>query len=342
MASEIRAAELVAGTSLPAPLAPRGLSARVLADAHGLELVGADRAIGAFTLLSTLRSRCLGYLGSEEWLAQSDAVEEAVLITSAALARRGSRHNSYLITGQDPRDTFYLALTAAICDGRFPRLASHRSPSARIAPSAMLGDNVHVDDDAEIGPNAVVLPNTYVGPNVVIKANATIGGNGFETAMVGGARRIVEHAGGVWLSRGVHVGSATCVDRGLFGDFTVLGEGTLVDNLVHVAHSVRVGRDCSLIACSEVSGSVTLGDGVWVGPSSAINPQVRIGDHAYLGTASIVTRNIPNNALAYGSPAKVHARVCACRRKLTPQDGLASCACGRRWLVSDDGRVEPA
>jgi len=342
MSFEVGPVELLAGKSVPEPLAPRGLTARLVADAHGMELVGADRPIEAFTLLSTLRPRALGYLGSAEWLAQSDAVDDAILITTAALARQGHARNSYLVTAGDPRDTFYLLLTAAVREGRFPRLASHRSASARIAPSAVVGDNVHVDDNAEIGPNAVVFPNTYVGPDVVIKANATIGGNGFETAVVGGARRIVEHAGGVWLSRGVHVGSATCIDRGLFGDFTVLGEGTLVDNLVHVAHSVRVGRDCSLIACSEVSGSVTMGDGVWLGPSSAINPQVRIGDHAYLGTASIVTRNIPGNALAYGSPAKVHAQVCACRRKLTPHDGHASCPCGRRWAVSDDGRVAPA
>ena len=341
MAFEVRPAELLAGNSVPAPLAPRGLSARALADAHGMELVGSDRPIDTFGLLSTLRGRCLGYLGSDEWLAQSDTVADAVLITSAALARQGSSRNSYLVTGGDPRDIFYLALTAAVRDGLFPRLASHRSASARIAPSAVVGDNVYVDDHAEIGPNAVVFPNTYVGPDVVIKANATVGGNGFETAVVDGARRIVEHAGGVWLSRGVHVGSATCIDRGLFGDFTFLGESTLVDNLVHVAHSVRIGRDCALIACSEVSGSVTLGDGIWVGPGSAINPQVRIGDYAYLGTASVVTRDIPGNALAYGSPAKVHAQVCACRKKLTTHDGHASCTCGRRWVVSD-GRVAPA
>lgn len=342
MSSEVRPEELLAGKSVPGPLAPRELDARALAEAHDMELAGANRPVDAFCLLSRLRPGSLGYLGSEEWLAQSDAVEGAVLITTRALADRGRRGNSYLVTPEDPRDTFYRVLTAAVREGRFARLATHRSPTARIAPSAVVADNVHVDDDAEIGPNAVVFPNTYVGPGVVIKANATIGGNGFETAVVGGARRVVEHAGGVWLSRGVHVGSATCVDRGLFGDFTFLGEGTLVDNLVHVAHSAHVGRDCSLIACSEVSGSVIFGDGVWLGPGSTINPQVRIGNHAYLGTASVVTRDVPDNALAYGSPAKVHARVCACRRKLSPHDGRAACPCGRGWAVSEDGRVSPA
>jgi len=205
----------------------------------------------------------------------------------------------------------------------------------------VLAENVYVDDNVDVGPNAVLFSNTYVGPDVVIKANATVGGNGFEITRLG-SRRIVEHAGGVWLSRGVHVGSGTCIDRGLFGDFTFLGEETLVDNLVHIAHSVRVGRHCSIVACSEVSGSVTLGDGVWVGPSSSINPQVHIGDHAYLGTGSVVTRDVAAHALAYGSPAKVHAQVCVCRKKLAVHDDRATCSCGRRWVLSRDGRVTVA
>src|SRR4029078_12015129 len=79
MAFEVRPAELLAGNSVPAPLAPRGLSARALADARGMEVAGSDRPIDTFGLLSTLRGRCLGYLASDEWLAQSDTVADAVL-----------------------------------------------------------------------------------------------------------------------------------------------------------------------------------------------------------------------------------------------------------------------
>jgi UDP-3-O-[3-hydroxymyristoyl] glucosamine N-acyltransferase len=315
------------------------LSAQTLAALQGLTIVGPDRPVRGFGLLSSLGPGALGYMASEEWLGECAKVDGAIVLTTADLARQAPASNTYLVTDRDPKDAFHLILRTAVEDGWFSRLAAARSRTARIAPSAIIADNVHICDGAEIGPHAVVYPNTYVGPHVVIKANATIGGTGFEIGGSSGSRFIVPHAGGVWLSRGVHVGSSTCIDRGLFGDFTFLGEGTLVDNLVHIAHSVRTGHDCSIVACSEISGSAVLGDGVWIGPNSALNPRVHLGDHAYLGTASTVTRDVPAYALAYGSPAKVRARVCSCKRKLDFRDGRAACVCGHRYVASMEGAV---
>ena len=156
-----------------------------------------------------------------------------------------------------------------------------------------------------------------------------------------GGDEIVPHAGGVWLAEGVEVGSSTCIDKGLFGDFTCLGPGTKVDNLIHFAHSAVAGPDCSLVACCEISGSVVLGRGVWVGPHVAINQGLRIGDHSYLGTGAIVTRSLPAHSLAYGSPAKVMARVCSCRSKLTFMNGRAECkTCGKQYRLVDEEVVD--
>lgn len=341
-APEIGAVELLGASLVPRPLPVRGLTAGAVAVAHGLTLVGPDRPIEGFALLSRLDPGSLGYLATEAWLPQCAGRDAAVVVTTADLARRGPAGLTYLVTAGRPREVFYGILRGALRAGRFCRLRAHRSPSARVAPSAVVADHVHIDDRAEIGPHVAVGPNTYVGPDVVIKANATIGGDGFETAELDGRRRIVPHAGGVWLSSGVHVGSSTCIDRGLFGEFTALGPETLVDNLVHIAHAARLGRDCSIIACSEISGSVTFGDGVWLGPGCAVNPQIRVGDHAYIGTAAVITRDVPAHALAYGAPAKVHAHVCACRTKLGFRDRRAACVCGRRYVLSDEGHVSLA
>jgi UDP-3-O-[3-hydroxymyristoyl] glucosamine N-acyltransferase len=154
--------------------------------------------------------------------------------------------------------------------GFFECLETYIAPSAKISAAAVISPNVFVSDHAEIGAGAVVLANTYIGPGVVVKPNAVVGGDGFETT-VGSDRPIVSHTGGVWLASGAQVGSCTCIDKGLFGDFTTVGSHTLIDNLVHFAHSARAGRGCSVIAGAEISGSVVLSDGVWVGPHAAIN-----------------------------------------------------------------------
>ncbi len=182
----------------------------------------------------------------------------------------------------------------------------------------------------------VILPNSYIGPGVVVKPNAVIGGNGFESTS-GNQRRIVPHAGGVWLASGVQVGSCTCLDKGLFGDFTTIGNHTLIDNLVHFAHSARAGAFCSIIAGAEISGSVVLGDGVWLGPNCSISQGIHIADHCYIGTGSVVVRDLAAHSLAYGSPAKFAAWVCECRNKISFDDSRSTCsACGKEYVLTGD------
>lgn len=122
-----------------------------------------------------------------------------------------------------------------------------------------------------------------------------------------------------------------------------MGPHTTIDNLVHFAHSAKTGQDCSLVACSEVSGGVILGDGVWLGPNAAINQLLKIGDHCYIGTGSVVTRDLPSHCLAHGSPAKVAAQVCVCRSKISFENNLATCdKCGSHYRLSEQGQVERA
>jgi UDP-3-O-[3-hydroxymyristoyl] glucosamine N-acyltransferase len=122
------------------------------------------------------------------------------------------------------------------------------------------------------------------------------------------------------------------------GDWTFLGAETMLDNLVHVAHNVRIGRRASLTACVELSGSVTVGDGVWLAPGVTVNHLVTIGNHSFIGTGSVVVRDIPPYSLAYGSPCRVAGLVCECRQKITFVEGAAVCAyCGRRYVETAQG-----
>lgn len=339
----IHADELLSSSGIPRRLRCHHLKLAQVAARHGMTLDGPDGDVQQFTTLSGLSDTCgvaITYLNSARFAKLLRSGEDIVVVTRADLRQHLQPGNVALIVNGDPHDMFYTAFAGAVEAGNFETLNSFVSPSAQIHRSAVISENVHIERGAVIGAGAVILPNTYVGVGVVIKANTTVGGDGFENAVIQGRRSIVPHAGGVWLSEGSQVGSSTCIDRGLFGDFTLVGPYTTIDNLVHFAHSARTGRGCSLVACSEISGAVVLGDGVWLGPNVSINQSLTVGDHCYVGTGAVVTRNLPPHSLVYGSPAKVMAQVCVCRAKLQFQNLIAFCdVCGRSYKLDAEGQV---
>lgn len=310
-----------------------------------MSLDGGDGPVGRFTTLSGLASAsddlAVTYLTSARFAGSLRSGSDVAVVTRSELRGCLQEGNAALIVDGDPHDLFYTAFADAVENRNFERLQPFVSPDAQVHERAVIGDNVHIEAGAVIGACAVILPNTYVGAEVRIKPNATVGGDGFENAIIRGRRTIVPHAGGVWLSEGVQVGSSTCIDRALFGNFSFVGAHTTIDNLVHFAHSAQTGRNCSLVACSEISGSAVLGNGVWLGPNVSVNQSLTIGDHCYVGTGAVVTRNLPPHSLAYGSPAKVAAQVCVCRSKLQFDHDVATCnACGRQYRLGSAGEVQ--
>ena len=310
-----------------------------------LRLTGPDFEIDSFRPLSALDeanredSAPLTYLSSRRFAAALVGRRGLTVVTTPELRPCVPPENGVLLTNDEPLNTFYSILDAARCLGLFECLETFISPCAKVFPTAVISPNVYVSDHAEIGPGAVVLPNTYVGPGVVVKPNAVIGGDGFAVTS-GSGRRIVPHAGGVWLAAAARVGACACVDKGLFGDFTQVGSHTFVDNLAHIGHAARVGRFCSIVAGAGIHGSAVLEDGVWVGPSAQINQLIHIGAHCYIGTGSVVVRDIEPYSLAFGCPAKISARVCECRAKLVFEDGRSECdVCGKKYVLAD-GRVQ--
>jgi UDP-3-O-[3-hydroxymyristoyl] glucosamine N-acyltransferase len=308
----------------------------------GLIQVGPDFEIDSFRPLSALDekggegTRPLTYLSARRFASGLEGRSGLTVVTTPELQALVPPGNGMLLTKGDPRNTFYSIMDAARGLGLFECLESFISPSANVSATAVVSPNAYISDHAEIGPGAVILPNTLVGPGAVVKPNAVIGGDGFESTS-GSDRRIVPHAGGVWLAESARVGSCTCIDKGLFGDFTAIGSHTFVDNLVHMGHSGRIGKSCSIIACVQLGGSSVIDDGVWIGPSASINQRVHVGEHCYIGPSSVVTRDLAPYSLAYGSPAKFSAWVCECRAKLAFEDGHAECAtCGKKYVLTGD------
>jgi len=172
----------------------------------------------------------------------------------------------------------------------------------RIGANSVIGPGVSIGRDCEISSN-VTIGFALIGDRVRILAGAVIGEPGF--GATGGPQGLVDipQLGRVVLQDGVGVGANSCVDRGAFDD-TVLGENTKIDNLVQIAHNVRVGRNCVMAAHTGISGSVTIGDGAQLGGRAGVADHITIGDRARIGAASGVLKDVPAGETWGGFPAR--------------------------------------
>jgi len=157
----------------------------------------------------------------------------------------------------------------------------------------------------EIHPSAVINYDCVeIGKNVRIGPNCTIGfeGFGFEENEEGSYERF-PHIGKVILGDYVEVGGNTCIDRGALED-TMIGEGTKIDNLVHIAHNVKIGKNCLIVALTCIGGGVEIGDGAYLGIGCSNRNQIRIGEKAFIGMGAVVVKDVDPGVTVIGNPAK--------------------------------------
>lgn len=166
----------------------------------------------------------------------------------------------------------------------------------------VLGPDVVIGRDCSIGAGTTIT-RCNMGDRVIIHPGVRIGQDGFGFALSASGHVKVPQLGRVVIGNDVEIGANTTVDRGSGRD-TIIGEGTKVDNLVQIAHNVRIGRHCVIVAQVGIAGSTVLEDGVAVGGQSAIAGHLHIGRGAQLAAASRLMRNVPAGERWGGMPAK--------------------------------------
>ncbi len=154
-------------------------------------------------------------------------------------------------------------------------------------------------------PHVVVYDGGRIGADVILHAGVRVGSDGFGYTAVEGALRKMPQVGRAVIADGAEIGANSTVDRGSLGD-TVVGPGVKIDNLVQVAHNVRVGAGSQLAALVGIAGSTRIGRGVWMGGrASAIN-HLEIGDGARVAFGSTVMRDVRAGETVSGSPSRPH------------------------------------
>lgn len=187
-------------------------------------------------------------------------------------------------------------------------------PTAIIHPEVKLGKNISIGpycviDKAIIGDNCVIDSNVRIyddvvmGHDCVIKAGSVLGGAGFgyEKDEEGNRFRFPQ-IGQLIIGNYVEVGSNTCIDRGALSD-TVIGDYTKINNLCHIAHNNKIGKNVSITGCVNISGSNIIDDNVWLAPNSSIRGWVHIGEGAVIGMGAVVVKDVPPHETWVGNPA---------------------------------------
>lgn len=175
------------------------------------------------------------------------------------------------------------------------------------ARSVLMGGN-HLGRDCRIGdnvclfPNVVVYAQSQIGHRVTVHAGTVIGSDGYGYVLDEGRHRKVLQVGHVIIQDDVEIGANAAIDRGALGP-TVIGQGTKIDNLVHVAHNVVLGRHCLIMGQVGFAGSTQLGDYSVVASQSGIADHLKIGQRATVGAKSGVMRDIPDGGTVLGIPA---------------------------------------
>lgn len=199
-------------------------------------------------------------------------------------------------------------------------------PSSGIHPSAIIGKNCQIDPSSWIGPYAVIGDNTVIGKNcyihsrvtlydgvqlgdrVIIHSGAVIGADGFGYEPNAKGEWIkVPQVGRVLMGNDVEIGANTTIDRGALDD-TVIGTGVKIDNLVMIAHNVKIGDHTVIAACTGVAGSVVIGQHCVIAGAVCIGDHLTITDRVILMGAAVINKSI-NTPGVYSSLTGVHPRM---------------------------------
>lgn len=170
-----------------------------------------------------------------------------------------------------------------------------------IAANTVIGAGVEIGDDCRIGPN-VTLSHCLIGSRVVLHPGVRIGQEGFGFAPDPKAPIKVPQLGRVLVGDDVDIGANTTIDRGS-GHDTIIGAGSMIDNLVQIGHNVVLGRCCILSGQVGISGSTKLDDFVMVGGQGGLAGHLHIGTGARIAAKSGLMRDVPAGETVCGSPA---------------------------------------
>jgi len=172
-----------------------------------------------------------------------------------------------------------------------------------IKNNVSIAENVIIGNNVTIHPQVAIYSRVNIGDNVIIDMGTVIGSCGYGYETENDIHHKIPQIGSVIIERNVEIGANCTIDRGTINN-TIVGQGTKLDNLVHVAHNVKIGKGCLLMGLVGIAGGTTVGDYCILAGQVGVTNGVIIGDRAVFVAKTGVTKSLPGNKIYAGMPAR--------------------------------------
>ncbi len=264
-----------------------------------------DFNVENFGMVNSVIPNTIAYLYDEKYEQELNQNENiSVVITTHEISKRINK-NIQIIVSADPVSIFYKIYMDSFENKTLDK--NSISSSAFISSNAIVeSKGVVIEDDVVIEDNVVIKSNVIIKKGSIVRSGAIIGGDGFEVKTIDGKQAVIPHDGKVIIGENVDIGYNTCLDKGMFGRDTIIGNNSKIDNLCHIAHGVHIGENTKVVAKAMIAGSCNIGSNVWIGPGSNISNGICIEDNARVSIGSTVLRNVGKNQTVTGYFAQEH------------------------------------
>lgn len=316
---------------------------REIADLIGAQIRGDENVfISGISGIVDAKAGDITFLHNAKYLEYVEKTNASAIVTSFDI----TNSSKPILKTENP--SFALNLLASLFSPQ------KNEPKKGVNPTAIMGKNVHcgadvsigayvvIEEDVTIGKGVVIYPHSYIaqgssvdegtiifshvsirektiiGKRVIIHAGTVLGADGFGYDTIKNIHHKIPHLGNVVIEDDVEIGANVTIDRARF-DKTLIGEGTKIDNLVHVAHNVIIGKHCLIVAQVGISGSTTIGNNTVIAGQAGVAGHLTIGDNVIVGAQAGVTKSIPSKTFVSGYPARPHrqaTRINACIQQL--------------------------
>lgn len=264
----------------------------------------------ALTASDISKPNCV-FLDSEKYIENISDSVSMILTVERLVAELSNKHYGLCVV-EKPRELFF-ELHNFLSDKNEYSRAEYMTTIGNdccISPLSFISDvNVKIGNNVTIEEFVSIKKNVVIGDNAIIRAGTVIGGEGFEFKRIGSGMLPVKHLGGVIIGENVELQQNNCVDKAIYPwDDTIIGDNCKTDNMVHIAHAVKMKKNVLIAAHTCVAGRVTMEEDVWIGPGVTLINGMHIGKGARVNIGSVATKSVADHGSVTGNFAIEHQR----------------------------------
>ncbi len=248
--------------------------------------------------ISEADEKLLSFIESEKFLSQLSKSISCVITTKEMASK--IPESIGVIISEVPRIDFFNLHNKLIRNKCYKRedFETEIGENCSISPTAIISNkNVKIGNNVVIEEYVIIREHTTIKDNCIIRANTVIGGEGYEFKRYDNKTIGVDHIGGVIIEENAEIQYSACIDKAIYPwDNTIIGEYSRIDNLVHIAHAVKVGKRCFITSKTTIGGRTIIGDDCWFGIGATVSNGLIIGNNSSISLGAVVTRSLKENS----------------------------------------------